>query len=97
MNVKSMAETLLQLASAVPLPQDDELVPSLSMEIMAGDEYVAAAPEVWRAWTGQRRLWGQEYHGPVYPLGKDDMPWTGARVCGCKTCQEHVLPALRPN
>lgn len=78
---------------------NDDPVPSTGMEIQVQSDWFPADRQTWRSWTGSRRLWGVEYHGPVYvymsPEGS--MPFTGRRQCGCKTCQEHVLPHFRPN
>jgi hypothetical protein len=41
---------------------------------------------------------GLEYHGPVFNIDRDDsVPFSGKRVCGCKICQEHVSPEMKPN
>lgn len=68
-------------------------------EILSGDAWVAADKDTWRSWTGHRRIWGIEYHGPVYnylsPEGSP--PYTGRRVCPCAECQSNVMPTLRIN
>lgn len=53
----------------------------------------------WRAWTGRRKIWGIEHHGPVYVIdSKDDTkPYTGSRMCKCDACQVHVDSRVKSN
>ena len=57
---------------------------------------VVPTDDIFRSWTGERRINGDEHHGPVYALGSD-VPYTGSRVCGCSECQSHVEPRFRKN
>lgn len=68
-------------------------------QIDTGEGWFPTIEEVWRAWSGQRAIWGVPYHGPVYPLGASPgaTPWTGKRECPCDTCQMHVAPYNRSN
>ena len=83
---------------ANPLPTD-EIIPHVGLEVnIAAEEWIPATKVLWRSWTGLRKVWGMEYHGPVYNIDRDDsVPFSGKRVCGCKICQEHVSPELKPN
>jgi hypothetical protein len=73
------------------------------VEIFDGEEWIPATPELFRAWTGLRRIFGMEFHGPVWNFGTDPestpeaQPYAGARVCTCSECQKHVAPQLRLN
>ena len=85
----------------VPLPEKlhDVAEATGPLEILSGDKWIASDKETWRSWTGLRRAWGIEYHGPVYnyltPEGSP--PYTGKRICRCGKCQESVEPTLRDN
>lgn len=83
-----------------PPPAEDGLPKGGPLEVQVhGEQWLPVSTEIWRAWTGPRRVWGIEYHGPVFPLGAADesKPYDGARVCRCRQCQEHVHPTARPN
>jgi hypothetical protein len=95
--VASDLEDMLKVP-AVPLPTD-EIIPHVGLEVnVAGDEWIPATQVLWRSWTGRRKVWGMEYHGPVFNIDRDDsVPFSGKRVCGCAICQEHVSPEMKPN
>ena len=75
----------------------DAGLPTTGLEIMVEDTWFPADPATWRAWTGQRRVWGQEYHGPVYAIDAPSTAWSGKRICNCSACQSTVSPGLRLN
>ena len=89
---------MLPLLNFIPIPTD-KLLPSFGLEILTDECWIPADPPLWRAWTGRRRLWTMEYHGPVTALDAPatSPPFHGARACQCKTCQVHVAPAFRAN
>lgn len=82
-----------------PRPRADVVMGGGGAEILSGETWIAADKETWRSWTGHRRIWGIEHHGPVYnylsPEGS--LPYTGRRVCTCAECQANVTPTLRDN
>lgn len=86
-------------AMLIPVPRGDEALPNFGMEVLIDGDWIPADPVTWRAWTGHRRLWGVEYHGPVTAVDAKPgaPPWTGPRTCRCATCQSQVPPALRGN
>lgn len=68
------------------------------VEIKVNSSWVPTTSEIFRSWTGQRRIWGVEYHGPVYVLGKkEETKYVGSRTCPCAKCQESVDPAFKMN
>lgn len=77
----------------------DDIAYTTGLEILVGEVWLPTERELWRAWTGQRRVWGIEYHGPVYNYmsSSDAHPYTGRRLCSCDACQAHVLPVNKPN
>lgn len=102
MDNKTITDLLDRIEEALgPLPTftDDECVTTSGLEIDVSGTWTPADREMWRAWTGPRRFWGIEYHGPVYNYKSQEgsKPYTGKRLCNCQTCQEHVLPQFRPN
>jgi hypothetical protein len=79
-----------------------ELAPTIQPfqpEIQAGKEWVTTTREEFRSWTGRRRISGVEIHGPIYLFGssEDSSPYTGPRVCLCKTCQATVESRFKSN
>ena len=80
---------------------EEEIPGDLSLcgpvEIKVKSNWVPTTSEIFRSWTGHRRIWGMEYHGPVYVLGKDEKTYSGARLCPCAVCQESVSPEFRMN
>lgn len=91
----------LTFALAAPSPNPDEAAPNTGLQVwsLEFDCWMPATRGVWEAWTDLRAVWGIPYHGPVYPLGAPpgSAPWSGARTCGCSTCQEHVTADCRPS
>ena len=86
-----------ELIGSAPPPGDASGTSSI-LQVEVGDTWIPATPEVWRAWSGRRSVWGTEYHGPVYALGApEEVPWDGSRICSCPKCQEHVRPTLKYN
>jgi hypothetical protein len=81
-----------------PLPTD-EIIPHDGLEVcLSGDDWIPAGAVLWRSWTGRRRVWSLEYHGPVFNIDRPDgEPFKGKRVCGCTVCQEHVESKSRHN
>jgi len=84
--------------AAAPLPTD-EIIPHHGLLVEVADgEWIPSTQILWRSWTGRRQVWGMEYHGPVFNVDRDDsVPYAGKRVCSCSICQEHVIPAAKPN
>ena len=79
-----------------PLVPTDDVAGEPLLEVKTGGIWVATSEEIFRAWTGQRRINGDEHHGPVYSLGTEIM-YTGARVCACKDCQSTVESKHKKN
>lgn len=75
----------------------DEAIPTTGFEVCLGDTWLPAEPRVWRSWKGPRKMWGQEYHGPIYMLDSTSETYSGRRACSCSKCQEFVDAAHRPN
>lgn len=67
-------------------------------EVRLNDDWVPSPPDVWRSWTGLRKLWGIEFHGDIYTYGENTAtPWKGFRECNCSVCQKHVSPQFKYN
>jgi len=82
----------------VPPPvATDDIITAPILEILIKDSWVMTDEDIWKAWTGLRRVNGEEYHGDVNPISTPEQIWTGSRVCSCKTCQVHVEAKHRPN
>lgn len=88
-----------EVLGAGATPDSDEAIPTRGLEARIGNDWIPVTSDVWSSWTGRRRIWGMEHHGPVYAFGAPEgtPPWTGARECYCSSCQAHVEPTLRPN
>ena len=43
------------------------------LEIKVNSSWVKVTEWIFRSWGGQRRIDGNEYHGPVYYLGEDEV------------------------
>jgi hypothetical protein len=107
-NTKPPATALLEEATklledafalpATPLPTD-EIIPHVGLTIeVAEGEWIPSTQVLWRSWTGRRKVWGMEYHGPVFNVDRDDsVPYAGKRVCLCSKCQEHVVASMKPS
>ena len=80
---------------SVVVPTDDIATEPIT-EVKVGPSWIEVTDDIFRSWTGERRINGDEHHGPVYALGSD-VPYTGSRVCGCSECQSHVEPRFRKN
>lgn len=93
----SIAERLVDDLLGPP-PEDLPETGPLQVQVHGGT-WLSVTSDIWRAWTGPRRIWGVEHHGPVYPVGSTEgsAPYAGARVCRCSVCQEHVHPTAKPN
>ncbi len=78
---------------------DDVVLPSNGCEIEVGDTWIPVTSEVWRSWTGRRKVWGMEHHGPIFYFDKPgrDKPYEGKRICNCDKCQQFVSPGDRYN
>lgn len=77
-------------------PTDDIIIDPI-LEVQVNGSWVATDKDIWDAWTGLRRINGEEHHGPVHPITRPEKIWSGSRVCPCKTCQAHAEPRYRPN
>jgi hypothetical protein len=88
-------EALQDNYSAMPNKQEWT---GLEIEVKP-NEWENSDLRTWRSWTGRRKIWGIEHHGPIYIIDtKDDStPYTGSRLCKCSICQEHVDPRLKSN
>ncbi|NBT36075.1 MAG: hypothetical protein EBT03_11180 [Betaproteobacteria bacterium] len=98
MDTKDLAQKLVDsFLNALPQALDEARPPLL--EIEANRQWVEVDEGTWRSWTGRRMVNGAEHHGPVFLLGAPEgaPPYTGARSCSCKACQEHVEPRFKPN
>jgi len=68
------------------------------LQVKLSDSWVEVTDDIFRSWTGDRRINGEDFHGAVYNFqDATNTPYTGSRACGCKICQEHVLPHLKMN
>ena len=74
----------------------DDIASGPLLEILFEGVWILSEEDIFGCWTGLRRKNGEEIHGPIYPLGGKTF-YTGARVCGCRSCQEHVEPKFRKN
>lgn len=74
----------------------DDIASGPLLEILFEGVWILAEEDVFGCWTGLRRKNGEDVHGPIYPLGGKTF-YTGARVCGCKACQEHVEAKFKQN
>lgn len=90
---------LMTLLAATTLVGPDAPIPDVGLQIWDGEVWIPSTAEVWRSYVGPRRVWGIDWHGPVYAVddGDSGTPWRGPRSCGCPKCQEHVLPEYKPN
>ena len=95
---KVLEEAIEALQDTYPVMPKKEERTGLEIEVKP-DEWENSDLRTWRSWTGRRKIWGVEHHGPIYILdSKDDSkPFTGHRVCKCSTCQEHVDSRLKAN
>ena len=80
---------------ARPLPPTDTIQPTL-YEVGLGSHFTPTTPDVFAAWTGPRRLNGEDHHGPIYNLGTQ-VPYDGPRHCPCHTCEAGASPIHRKN
>ena len=107
-NTKQSASALLeevakQIEDAFALPATpfptDEIIPHQGLTVEVADgEWIPSTQVLWRSWTGRRKVWGLEWHGPVFNIDRDDsVPYMGKRVCTCSVCQEHVASVAKPN
>jgi hypothetical protein len=58
-------------------------------ECRVNGRWVRVTCDIWRCWTGRRRLGGREFHGPVVLVGTAQLvPATQRREChGCERVQ----------
>jgi hypothetical protein len=100
MDAKLIAESIVEEALRSEFVNDEVVAQGATgLEVEVEGDWIPTSIDVWRAWTGRRKLWGFEHHGPVYSFGHSDEspPYAGRRVCNCGKCQLHVKPELRPN
>lgn len=90
-----LLESVPEIDKTILIPTDDVAAGPL-MEVYVNSAWVATDEEIFKSWTGPRRINGDEHHGPVYALGTTTV-YTGARICACKTCQSNVEPRYRKN
>jgi len=77
-------------------PPADAALPTPLYEVGIAETYTQTSPDVFDAWTGPRRLNGQDYHGPVFTLGAN-LPYEGPRHCGCPSCETNTHPTAKKN
>ena len=97
--LEDIGDILGGTAGSVP-PLEDEDGPLLSgpVEVMVKDSWTPVTKEIFASWTGLRRIWGIEYHGPVvYKDCKNGSQYTGPRSCSCAVCQSTVEPKFKMN
>ena len=80
----------------LPETPTDDVAAGPLLEVKVNKSWVETTEDVFRSWTGLRRVNGEEHHGDVFPLGSDKL-YTGARVCPCRTCQGSVEPKFKKN
>lgn len=94
------AEALVDDPTLMNRSVGDDVARGPVLEIQQKDQWVVVGDRLWNSWTGLRRRNGEDVHGPVFPL---DAPvgstafFTGARVCSCRKCEEHVEPRFKKN
>lgn len=98
---KGYSKSMTEVLESIPLDSvvehlTDDIASGPLLEILFEDVWILAEEDVFGCWTGLRRKNGEEVHGPIYPLGGTTF-YTGARVCGCKACQEHVEAKFKKN
>lgn len=68
------------------------------LQVKLSDSWVEVTDSIFRSWTGDRRINGEDFHGPVYNFkDESNKVYTGFRSCGCKVCQENVEPVFKMN
>lgn len=77
-------------------PQSDAALPTPYYEVGLNETFISTSPDVFDAWTGPRRLNGQDYHGPIFNLGTNT-PYDGPRHCGCEACESNTHPTVKKN
>lgn len=81
---------------ALPEVATDDVAAGPIMEVKVNKTWMSTSEDIFRSWTGPRRINGEEHHGEVFPLGSDKV-YTGARVCPCRVCQASVEPKFKKN
>jgi hypothetical protein len=69
----------------------------LQVSLSESDTWIEVTEDLFRSWTGLRRINGEDYHGPIYNFGSEDSVYSGSRSCGCSVCQSTVTAALKVN
>lgn len=69
----------------------------LQVSLSESNNWIEVTEDLFRSWTGLRRVNGEDYHGPIYNFGSDDVVYSGARTCGCSVCQSTVTAVLKVN
>lgn len=93
---KDKVEQIIKELTPPPVATDDILTTPI-LEVLINESWVATDEDIWKAWTGLRKINGEDYHGDVHPLAAPEQIWTGPRVCGCRKCQVNVEAKHRPN
>lgn len=88
-----------ELALLSPKRNFDDSVGDRILQVKHESSWIEVTEEVFRSWTGLRRINGDDHHGPIYGFGTldDSIPYTGSRACGCNRCQHHVEPRFKMN
>jgi len=69
----------------------------LQVSLGENDTWIEVTEDLFKSWTGLRRINGEDYHGPIYNLGSNDVVYSGSRTCGCSICQSTVTAVLKVN
>lgn len=96
-NLSDILKDIEDIVSGLTDSTHEEPLTTGPVEVFVGGNWMPTTLEDWSAWTGLRRVWGIEYHGPVSYKDKKDKLYTGPRGCPCETCQETVEPRFKMN
>lgn len=69
----------------------------LQVSLGENETWIEVTEDMFRSWTGLRRINGEDHHGPVYNFGSDGVVYSGSRTCGCNVCQSTVTAVLKVN
>lgn len=61
----------------------------MEYEISINGSWVSVTHDIFRSWTGKRKIDGQELHADfVYKYLTDEKTYSNARECKCKVCSK---------
>lgn len=86
-----------ELALSSPKRFFDDSIGNRILQVYAESSWVETTEDIFRSWTGLRRINGEDYHGPIYGFGSidDSVTYAGHRTCACKVCQQYVEPKFK--